>query len=132
VVAFCNEIKTQMKKHQEEANTLFKMIQNQENTRSIYLDRINNHAVRANFSNETLYLEHNIGGMRRPTKTEASILLKGLVNYCEALCQDNLDLATFLAEKRFVAELVVFSGQMDLKIASWEKEIITWHTELDG
>lgn len=120
-----------MKEYQEEASTLFKMLQYKENTRSIYLRRINKYAVRADFSNETLYFEHNIGGMKRPTKAEASVLLEGLVHYYQELCQDSLDLAAFLEGKGFVAELIVFSGQMDFKVASWEQGTITWHTELD-
>lgn len=121
-----------MEKYEEEANHLFKVLKYRKDTRSLYLGRIKTHAVRADFENGTLYLEHNIGGMRRPTKTEASILLEGLVNYYEILCQNSLDLANFLEGTNFVAELVVFSGQMDLKIASWEKGIITWHTELEA
>lgn len=120
-----------MKRYHEEANRLFEILQYKGNTRSVYLNRINNHAVRAYFPKETLYFEHNIGGMKRPTKTEASLLLEGLVNYYEALCQDSIDLSTFLEGKNFVAVLVIFSGQMDFKVASWEKGMITWHTELD-
>lgn len=120
-----------MRAYYEESNRLLKMLQSQGNTRSIYLDRINIHAVRASFSNETFYLEHNIGGMKRPTKAEASVLLEGLVNYYDELCQESIDLKTCLEGKGFVAVLVVFSGQMDFKVASWEKEIITWHTELE-
>lgn len=120
-----------MKNHQEEANRLFKILQHKENTRSIYLSRINNHAVRADFSNERFSLEHNIGGMKRPTKREASILLEGLVTHYQELCQSSIELATFLEDKAFVAELIIFSGHMDFKVASWENDNITWHTNLE-
>jgi hypothetical protein len=119
-----------MKKYQEEINRLLKVLQHKGSTRSIYLDRINNHAVRAHFSKETLYFEHNIGGVKRPTKAESSVLLEGLVDYYQELCEDSNDLTTFLEGKSFVAELVVFSGQMDFKVASWKEGAITWDTEL--
>lgn len=120
-----------MKKYQEEANKLFQVLQHKKNTRSIYLNRINKHAVRAHFLDNIFYLEHNIGGMQRPTKAEASVLLEGLVDYYHALCEDSTDLASFLEGKRFVAELIVFSGQMDFKVASLEMGRIAWHTKLD-
>jgi hypothetical protein len=40
-----------MKNHEEEANRLFEVLQHKENTRSIYLSRINNHAARGHFLN---------------------------------------------------------------------------------
>jgi hypothetical protein len=76
-------------------------------------------------------LEHNIGGMKAPSKAEVSVLLDGLVNYYQELCQGSIDLATFLEDKVFVAELIVFSGQMDFKVASWKSGQITWHTKLE-
>ena len=130
-IAFCNEIEKFMKKHQEEAENLFQVLQYEESTRSIYLNRINNHAVRANLLEGTFYLEHNIGGMKAPSKAEASVLLEGLVAYYQDLCEGSIDLAVFLEDKVFVAELIVFSGQMDFKVASWKKGIITWHTKLE-
>lgn len=120
-----------MKKHQEEVSRLLKVLQQPESTRSVYLDRINNHAVRAHFSKETLYFEHNIGGIKRPTKAEASVLLEGLADYYQELCEDSNDLTTSLEGKSFVAELVVFSGHMDFKIASLKDGVITWDTELE-
>ena len=120
-----------MRKYHKEANNLLEVLQEGESSRSMYLNRINNHAIRANFLKGTLYLEHNIGGMRRPTKAKASVLLEGLVQYYQELCQDSSDLAAFLEDKSFVAELVVFSGEMDFKIASWQNGDITWHTELE-
>lgn len=120
-----------MRKYHKEANNLLEVLQEGESSRSIYLNRINNHAIRANFLKGTLYLEHNIVGMKRPTKAKASVLLQGLVQYYQELCQDSIDLAAFLEDKSFVAALIVFSGQMDVKVASWENGNITWYTELE-
>ena len=59
---------------------------------------------------------------------------------CELLFNESLpdseqsnfvDLATFLEGKTFVAELIIFSGHMDFKVASWENGNITWHTNLE-
>mgnify|MGYP000055551658 CR=1 FL=1 len=120
-----------MKKYHEEANTLLRLLEHNESFPSIYLNRINEYAVQAYFSKETLYFEHNIGGMKRPSKTEATTLLEGLVNYYEELRLDSTDLITVLEDKNFVAVLVVFSGQMDFRVASWESGNITWQTKLE-
>ena len=58
-------------------------------------------------------------------------MLEGLVTHYQDLCQSSIDLATFLEGKTFVAELVIFSGQMDLKVASLENGAIIWHTNLE-
>lgn len=67
----------------------------------------------------------------RPSKKEAIKMLEVMVHYFEKLNNANRAFKEFLGARKFAAELVVFSGQMDFKVAIWEDGEIEWESELD-
>ena len=73
---------------------------------------------------------HNLS-LNRPTKKEAQQMLEAMVDYFEKLKEANPTFLRFVADRKFAAELVVFSGQMDFKVAIWEEGTIEWESELD-
>ncbi len=70
-------------------------------------------------------------GTHRPTKAAAIEMLEAMVDYFEKLKGANPAFLEFLGDRKFAAELVVFSGHMDFKVAIWEDGEIEWEVDLD-
>jgi hypothetical protein len=69
--------------------------------------------------------------LTRPSKKEAIAMLEAMVEHYERLRNANPDFQKFVGNRKFAAELVVFSGHMDFKVAIWEDGEIEWESELD-
>lgn len=69
--------------------------------------------------------------LNRPSKKEAIKMLEVMVQYFEKLKEANPAFKEFLGARKFAAELVVFSGHIDFKVAIWEDGEIEWESELD-
>ena len=86
----------------------------------------------ASSTDDSLTYSHNLGGSDRPTRAQAVALLQLMGNMHRELVAADEAFRQFVAGKRFRAELIVFSGQMDFRVATLGADgAITWLVELE-
>ncbi len=82
---------------------------------------------------DSITYSHNLGGFNRPTQAAAVALLQQMSAVHRELVAASEEFRVFVAAKRFCAELVVFSGQMDFRVAALgEDGAITWYEKLEA
>jgi len=87
-------------------------------------------SVMAYQNSNQITFSHNLGGSHVPTKTEATEMLHKLTKHYQALREASTNLVDYLGDKSFVAEVIVFSGQMDFPVCKMVNEEITWFSNL--
>lgn len=86
----------------------------------------------ASRTDDSLTYAHNLGGSDRPTRAQAVALLQLMGDVHRELVTADEAFRQFAAGKRFSAELIVFSGQMDFRVATFGAVgAITWLVELE-
>lgn len=84
-------------------------------------------------TDNSLTYAHNLGGSNRPTPAQAVALLQLLDDVHRQLVAADEGFRQFAATKRFSAELVVFSGQMDFRVATLGADgAVSWLVQLEG
>lgn len=91
---------------------------------------VDNLHIEATINDEKLVFYHRLDAFRTPSKQEAAALLAKLNAYYLELYQASEMFRRFLGARDFVAELYVFSGQMDFSVATMDHSGITWHVNL--
>lgn len=87
--------------------------------------------VEAAIDKEKLVFQHRLDAFSRPTKQEALEILTRLNDYINELYHASEAFREFVGNRRFAAELCVYSGQMDFTVATMDKQGVQWHVNLD-
>jgi hypothetical protein len=87
--------------------------------------------ISASSTDDSITYSHNLGGSGRPTQARALALLELMGEVHRRLVAADEAFRQFVAGKRFSAELIVFSGQMDFRVATLGADgAVTWLVDL--
>jgi hypothetical protein len=76
-------------------------------------------------------LSHNLGSSRKPSRLEAAGMLESILRYGASLAAKSAAFGAYLGGKALVAELYVFSGHMDFKVARLHDGRLEFYVELE-
>jgi hypothetical protein len=87
--------------------------------------------VEATMNEAKVTFHYRLDAFHRPTRQEALAILTRLHDCFAGLCRSSAVFREFVGDRKFEAELYVFSGQMDFTVATMDARGVTWRVALD-